>query len=142
MEREYGKVILCNKLVLTLVLLALLTAAEAVVGLVHEAAAAMALLRLVVGRLAPQEVHDDVRGLMGWVSVLSELLSSLCQVQRSYMDGIRGSVTFIILRDGESFTSVTSDKLKWKLRNPLLCVRAIFFLLFDYHLSREAFYWL
>ena len=60
MEREYGKVILCNKLVLTLVLLALLTAAEAVVGLVHEAAAAMALLRLVVGRLAPQEVHDDV----------------------------------------------------------------------------------
>ena len=60
MEREYGKVILCNKLVLTLVLLALLTAAEAVVGLVHEAAAAVALLRLVVGRLALQEVHDDV----------------------------------------------------------------------------------
>ena len=61
MEREYGKVILCNKLVLTLVLLALLSAAEAVVGLVHEAAAAAAaLLRLVAGRFALQEVHDDV----------------------------------------------------------------------------------
>ena len=61
MEREYGKVILCNKLVLTLVLLALLTAAEAVVGLVHEAAAAARRV-LLLGVLVLIEAVEEVHG--------------------------------------------------------------------------------